>query len=125
MMIKPWSVTLGVLFFSSFLFAQRQNGVIEGTIKDSDDHPVPGVTITASSPSWIGENRVSGTYPLPWGFNAGWYFRHESGNPWNAGIDTPDGFRINGDPPGVVRRLPARNLVDLRFEKEFPIYSGQ
>lgn len=70
--------------------------------------------------------KISGSAPLPWGFNAGWYFRHESGKTWNAtaifpGLPTD----INVDPPGFVRRLPSRNITDLRFEKEFPIYAGQ
>jgi len=70
--------------------------------------------------------KIAGTYPLPWGFNAGWYLRHESGNTWQAYIDvpgTPFG-RVFGEPAGS-RRLPSRNLMDLRFEKGFPVYSGQ
>ncbi len=70
--------------------------------------------------------KIAGTYPLPWGFNAGWYFRHESGNTWTPLIRVPGvpfGL-ISGEPQGS-RRLPSKNLMDLRFEKEFPISQGQ
>jgi outer membrane receptor protein involved in Fe transport len=69
--------------------------------------------------------KVSGTAPLPWGFNAGWLLHHESGGTWNARAYTNFGPDVFVDPPGVRRRLPSRNLIDLRFEKQFPIYRGQ
>lgn len=59
------------------------------------------------------------------GFNAGWLFNHESGGTWGAKAFTDFGPEIFLDAPGVRRRLPSRNIVDLRFEKQFPIYRGQ
>ena len=46
---------LWVLFLlaSSFAFAQKQTGAIEGRLKDKEDRPIPGVTVTVSSPSFI------------------------------------------------------------------------
>jgi hypothetical protein len=70
--------------------------------------------------------KISGAYALPWGFHAGWFFRHESGNTWSANIFAPGVpfGRTIAEPPGS-RRLPSKNLFDLRFEKEFPAYRGQ
>ncbi|PWT90542.1 MAG: hypothetical protein C5B54_06980, partial [Acidobacteria bacterium] len=48
------------ILFSFTLFAQTQNGAIEGTIEDAEGRAVPGVIITASSPSLIG--RTTTTY---------------------------------------------------------------
>ncbi len=72
--------------------------------------------------------KVIGTYSLPLGLNTGFYFRHESGDTWTAqvpvyGLNQGD-ITILGEPLGS-RRLPSRNLLDLRVEKEFPIYNGQ
>lgn len=52
-MVPKVLIFLGMLFYSSILFAQRQNGAMEGTVKDGDGQAVPGVTITVSSPSLI------------------------------------------------------------------------
>lgn len=72
--------------------------------------------------------KIAGTAPLPWGFNTGWFFRHTSGNTWAAQI-FPNVINrprtvIFLEPAGS-RRFPSRNLLDLRFEKEFPIHNGQ
>jgi hypothetical protein len=54
-MKKVSLLTIAVFFVSSFLFAQLQSGgAIQGTVQDFNGDPVPGVTITASSPSLIG-----------------------------------------------------------------------
>lgn len=45
--------------FSSFLFAQRQTGAIEGKVQDLDLQPLPGVTLTVSSPSLIGGSSIT------------------------------------------------------------------
>jgi hypothetical protein len=76
--------------------------------------------------------KVSGTAPLPWGVNAGWYFRHESGDTWSPlfsfpptpGCGCAGGFILKLEQPGS-RHLPSKNIVDLRFEKLFQIYKGQ
>ena len=39
---------------SSSILAQEQTGSIRGVIKDSEGNPVPGVTVTASSPALMG-----------------------------------------------------------------------
>ncbi|PWT88264.1 MAG: hypothetical protein C5B54_10885 [Acidobacteria bacterium] len=74
--------------------------------------------------------KVSGTAPFPWGFNAGWYFRHESGNTWAAQFSFPpipgcmcDQIAFS-ERPGS-RQLPSKNVVDLRFEKGFSVHKGQ
>ena len=63
-------VFLLFLFVSQLAFAQKDTGAIEGTIVDSNAHPVPGVSVTASSPSLIGGSRTvytnaSGFYRFP------------------------------------------------------------
>jgi hypothetical protein len=73
--------------------------------------------------------KITGTYQLPLGFNTGFYFRHESGGAWTPIISLPfsvsNSFSsILGEPLGS-RRLPSRNILDLRVEKEFPLYNGQ
>ncbi len=50
-------VLLSVLLVSAFsipVFAQKETGVILGTITDGDGGPMPGVTVTAASPALIG-----------------------------------------------------------------------
>jgi Carboxypeptidase regulatory-like domain/TonB dependent receptor-like, beta-barrel len=80
--------------------------------------------MTDRTVSW----KVVGTYLFPWGFNTGFYFRHESGNTWTP---TTTVTGLNQGPVGIFlepsgsRRLPSRNLLDMRVEKEFPISSGQ
>lgn len=74
--------------------------------------------------------KISGTAPLPWGFNAGWYYRHQSGDPWSAThiyvfFSPACGCDLSIHEPPGSRRLSDRNLVDLRLEKEFPLYKGQ
>lgn len=72
--------------------------------------------------------KVFGTYALPLGFNAGWFFQHESGAHWAARFRVPE---INVIPaqiliePAGSRHLPAQNLLDLRVEKQFAVYRGQ
>lgn len=50
-----------VLFSTTSVFAQLQFGAIEGMVTEIEGSPIPGVTITASSPSLIGGSAVSYT----------------------------------------------------------------
>jgi hypothetical protein len=72
--------------------------------------------------------KIVGTIAFPWGINSGWYLRHESGDTWNARIrvDLPNGEHpvILIEPAGS-RRLPSQTLLDLRLEKQIPIFHGQ
>ena len=73
--------------------------------------------------------KVVGTYALPWGFNTGWYFRHETGDTWAARVrvNVVTNFRnliILGETAGS-RRLPSQNLLDMRVEKQFSLHDGQ
>jgi hypothetical protein len=73
------------------------------------------------------EIKFHGYYYLPWGINTSWYFRHFSGETWTPlvrvnGLEQGD-FYIYGLPRGS-NRLPARNTMDIRAEKMFPLYSG-
>lgn len=74
------------------------------------------------------EWKIVGTYALPWGFNTGWYLRHTSGDRWNALVRVfglkQGSVVINAEPAGA-RSLPSYNLLDMRVEKEFPVYRGQ
>src|SRR5262245_63913207 len=54
-------VVLISLLTSTTAFAQKHTGSIEGTIIDSENRPIPGVTITASSPSLIGGSATAFT----------------------------------------------------------------
>lgn len=62
-----------LVFFLSFSVLQaqitRQTGMIRGVVKDSNDQPLPGVTITLSGPSMMGKatdiSREDGTFRLP------------------------------------------------------------
>ena len=59
-----------LLMISPLIFSQsRETGAIVGTISDSDGQPLPGVTVTATSPNLIGERstvtNVQGQYRLP------------------------------------------------------------
>lgn len=50
-----WSTILLSLSLISFGFAQsRETGAIEGTVKDDQGNPLPGVTVSVSSPSLMG-----------------------------------------------------------------------
>jgi len=74
--------------------------------------------------------KITGTYELPWGFNTGFYFRHESGGAWTpSGVIPPDvtnrGYESVLLEPLGSRRIPSRNVLDLRVEKQFPVYNGQ
>lgn len=72
--------------------------------------------------------KVVGSFALPLGFHTGMYLRRASGDTWNARVRVLGLHvrfpRINGEPAGV-RRLSAETLLDLRVEKEFPIYKGR
>lgn len=46
---------LGLLLFGTFAFAQTQSGEIYGTVTDQSGAPLPGVTVTVSSDSLLGE----------------------------------------------------------------------
>lgn len=47
-------ILLFLVLFPSFAFTQKNTGAIEGTVKDNENRPIPGVSITASSSSLIG-----------------------------------------------------------------------
>jgi len=69
-MKRFFSVTILVLvLLVSFTFAQRQTGSIFGTIYDNQGNPLPGVSVTVSGPSLIGEmtytTDVSGVFRFP------------------------------------------------------------
>lgn len=51
-----WSFLLLLSISVIFLYGQmaRQTGVIRGVITDNEDNPIPGMTVTATSPSLIG-----------------------------------------------------------------------
>lgn len=73
--------------------------------------------------------KLAGTYAAPFGFNATWFYRRESGKGWVAFISPlgPSGGFGNTMPGESCCRgyLDPTNLVDMRFEKEFPIYRDQ
>jgi hypothetical protein len=47
-------VCLGLLSMASLVSAQERSGGITGTIKDSSGAVLPGVTVTATSPTLVG-----------------------------------------------------------------------
>jgi hypothetical protein len=47
-------VFFATILASSYAFAQKETGAIEGTITDNEGRPIPGATATASSSSLIG-----------------------------------------------------------------------
>jgi hypothetical protein len=57
-MIKKYSlfifVFIAVLGFSNLSFAQRQTGSIHGLVVDKDKNPLPGATVTLTSPALMG-----------------------------------------------------------------------
>lgn len=60
---------MAILFlFSIFAIAQEQTGELVGTVTDEEGNPLPGVTVTANSPSLIGVSssvtNADGTYRL-------------------------------------------------------------
>jgi hypothetical protein len=72
--------------------------------------------------------KIAGTYLLPFGFNTGWFLRHESGDTYTA---TANPFlpccpriRIFVESAGS-RRLPSQTLLDLRVEKQLSFFGGQ
>ena len=90
-----WSLFIVLLFPVHFVFGQALVGQIQGTVRDSDNQPIPGCSITASSPSLIGTSATSftdeqgyyrfpalfpGTYQvkveLDYFFNLGWVSRN-------------------------------------------------
>jgi hypothetical protein len=71
--------------------------------------------------------KIAGTVALPWGINSGWYFRHATGDTWTPTIRVraADRFITLLAEEAGSRRLASQNLLDLRLEKQFPIYTGQ
>lgn len=64
------TLLLLIIFVPPFAFAQKETGAIEGTILDSESRPIPGATLTATSPMLIGGSRTaytneSGFYRFP------------------------------------------------------------
>lgn len=59
-----------ILSMCAPVFAQKETGVIQGTISDVDGQPLPGVTVTAASPAQIGGSQTTysdqeGRYRFP------------------------------------------------------------
>lgn len=59
-----------ILTLSIPAFAQKETGVIQGTISDVDGQPIPGVSVVAASPSLIGGSQTTysdqeGRYRFP------------------------------------------------------------
>lgn len=52
--LKGLLISLLIVTFSSVLLAQRQTGSIKGTITDEEGNPLPGATVTITSPAMIG-----------------------------------------------------------------------
>lgn len=51
---------IGILLLTSIpAFAQKETGVIQGTIADVDGQPLPGVTVMVSSPALIGGSQTT------------------------------------------------------------------
>lgn len=78
-------------------------------------------------PTW--EFKLMGYYNFPWQVLGSFYYRHFTGDTWTPLVRIPgsvldQGARnIFGEPRGS-RRLNARNVMDVRLEKGFPIYAG-
>jgi len=53
-LIKSLLITLLIFSLSTIVWAQRQTGSIKGTITDEEGNPLPGVTVTITSPQMIG-----------------------------------------------------------------------
>jgi outer membrane receptor protein involved in Fe transport len=73
------------------------------------------------------EIKLHGFYNLPWEVLSSFYFRHFSGDTWTPvirirGLDQGNIF-LFGEPRGS-RRLPGRNILDLRLEKGVPVFNG-
>jgi hypothetical protein len=74
--------------------------------------------------------KFSGVYDLPYRMNLGWFFRHQSGDTWEPLIEIPQAL-VNRYPViifGLQRgsyRLPSQNTLDLRVEKQFPVFNGR
>lgn len=69
--------------------------------------------------------KISGSYQLPWGINAGASIRYNSGSPWARDHETPVRLNYNNaytvvpvEARGAQRKDPI-TLVDLRAEKSF------
>jgi hypothetical protein len=78
-------------------------------------------------PTW--EVKVTGIFNLPWEVLGSFYYRHFSGATWTttfqtARDDLEQGRVIIFAEPRGNQRLDARNVLDLRFEKAFPISQG-
>lgn len=53
--VKKLAVILVVIMaISSFVYSQKLTGSIKGVVNDKEGNPLPGVIVTASSPSLIG-----------------------------------------------------------------------
>src|SRR5262245_47872823 len=59
--MKVIGVVCLLLLAISPALAQHETGAIEGIIQDADGRPIPGVTVTASSPFLIGGSRIANT----------------------------------------------------------------
>jgi len=122
------------LYLSGSLVLSRTEGNFSNTTLSND-----GTTPLFNDPNFSinGDGRLTndptvevklqGTYSLPWGINTAAYFRHVSGDTWTPQV------RVRGLNQGPVlilalprgsNRLPSRNVLDVRLEKEFPIKQG-
>ena len=78
-------------------------------------------------PTW--EFKVTGIFQMPWDVLGSFYFRHFTGDTWTPTFQTERRFLNQGAVtiflvPRGSERLDARNVLDLRFEKGFPISNG-
>ena len=67
--MRPWLLALFVVAFSNIAHAQVPTGTISGRVTSSDGLALPGVTVTATSPSLQGERTIvttaNGDFILP------------------------------------------------------------
>ncbi len=54
-------ISILILSLTSITFAQRQTGSIRGIVTDTEGSPLPGVTLTLTSPSLLGERTFTST----------------------------------------------------------------
>ena len=89
----------------------------------------PNAEFNGADKTWEWTGKIAGSYQFPKGFLGSANYEHRSGEPWARQVQFRGGTTI---PTQVLRveaigerRLPNRNLVNLRAQKSIPLGRGQ
>ena len=113
--------------FQASYSATRLNEPFEVEYEDANLNPNDEIFSGNQTWEWLG--RFSGSYQFAYDILVSGNFEHRSGDPWARTALFEGGSNIDELEARVeelgAKRLPHINLLDVRFQKSFPLSAGQ